>query len=272
MRMSDVLDITNVTITRGTKTILKDFSWQVSDGQRWIIMGPNGAGKTTLVQLCLGFMYPTQGQATILGQTLGRTDVRELRTRIGVSSAATAALMPPEETVFNAVLTAAYAINGRWHEIYEPQDVDRANSMIEKWGLAQLANRTVGTLSEGERKRVLIARALMSDPEVLILDEPAAGLDVGGREDLIRRLRNLATDPFAPVILLITHHVEEIPPGFEQAMLIRNGEVFAQGRTDEVINSQTLSNAFDAALAVEKVGDRFFAFGHEPSKARRARN
>jgi iron complex transport system ATP-binding protein len=270
--MSDVVDISNVTITRGKKTILDQLSWQVQAGQHWIIMGPNGAGKTTLVSLCMGFIYPSFGQAIILGETLGRTNVRELRTRIGVSSAATAALLPPEETVFNSVLTAAYAVTGRWNEIYDAIDIDRATSMLEKWGLTDLANRTFGTLSEGERKRVLIARALMSDPEILILDEPAAGLDVAGREDLIKRLRNLALDPYAPVILLITHHVEEIPPGFEQAMLLRDGQVFASGRTTDVIGSENLSAAFDARLAVEKVGERYFAFGYEPSKARRARN
>jgi len=256
---------------RGNNPILNNLTWQVSEGQRWVIMGPNGAGKTTLMQICSGYMHPTQGSASILDTELGSTDVRELRTRIGISSASVSALMPPGETVLNTVLTAAHGVVGRWREQYEDLDVARAHAMLRAWGLENMASRLIGTLSEGERKRVQIARALMADPELLLLDEPAAGLDVAGREDLVARLARLAADPYAPVIVLVTHHVEEIPPNFTDALLLAKGKVSAIGPVDEVIASTPMSRAFAAPLTVEFVDDRWYARGRMPSKGKRGR-
>ena len=270
--MTQVISLNNVNVQRDTKVILRNLSWQAVEGQRWVIMGPNGAGKTTLMQICSGYLHPTSGSATILGTDIGSTDVRELRTRIGISSAAVSALMPPAETVLNTVLTAAHGVVGRWREQYDDIDLARAHAMLRAWGLDGMSSRTIATLSEGERKRVQIARALMADPELLILDEPAAGLDVAGREDLIARLSRLAADPNAPVIVLVTHHVEEIPPNFTDALLLADGQVSAVGPVHDVISSSAMSQAFSVPLLVEYVDDRWYARGRTPSKGRRVRD
>lgn len=267
-----VIDLATVTVRRGAKNILDGITWQVQEDQRWVIMGPNGAGKTTLMQICTGYLHPTSGQARILDKQLGKTDVRELRSRIGLSSAALNSFLPPEETVFNSVLTASYGITGRWRERYDDIDFQRTNQLLGDWGLTELAQRTVGTLSEGERKRVHIARALMADPEILILDEPAAGLDVAGREDLVARLSNLAADPMSPTLILVTHHVEEIPPNFTHALLLSDAKVSSVGLINDVIKSQPMSTAFKASLEVEFGDDRWYARGAQPSRGRRARH
>ncbi len=270
--VTHVISLRDVTVMRGNNPILNNLTWQVSEGQRWVIMGPNGAGKTTLMQICSGYMHPTMGSATILDTELGSTDVRELRTRIGISSAAVSALMPPGETVLNTVLTAAHGVVGRWREQYEDMDLARAHAMLRAWGLENMSSRLIGTLSEGERKRVQIARALMADPELLLLDEPAAGLDVAGREDLVARLARLAADPQAPVIVLVTHHVEEIPPNFTDALLLSKGKMSAIGPVGEIIASRPMSQAFAAPLTVEFVDDRWYARGRMPSKGKRGRS
>lgn len=267
-----VIDLANVTVRRGAKNILDGITWQVLEDQRWVIMGPNGAGKTTLMQICTGYLHPTSGQARILDKQLGKTDVRELRSRIGLSSAALNSFLPPEETVFNSVLTATYGITGRWRERYDEVDFQRTSQLLSDWGLTELAQRTVGTLSEGERKRVHIARALMADPELLILDEPAAGLDVAGREDLVARLANLAANPMSPTLILVTHHVEEIPPNFTHALLLSDAKVSSVGLVNDVIKSDPMSVAFKARLEVEFGDDRWYARGATPSRGRRARH
>lgn len=234
-------------------------------------MGPNGSGKTTLMQVCAGYIHPTHGHANILGYELGRANVAEMRLQIGIASSAVAALLPLDETVLNTVLTAAYGIAGRWRERYDGMDFERAHLLLESWGLSSFAHRTIGTLSEGERKRVLIARALMADPELLILDEPAAGLDVAGREDLIARLAALAADPAAPILVLVTHHVEEIPPNFTHALLLSHGRISHVGPVNEIISSQAMSEAFETPLWVEFGDDRWYARGRQPSQGRRAK-
>jgi iron complex transport system ATP-binding protein len=234
-------------------------------------MGSNGAGKTSLMQICSGFMHPTTGEAQILGYELGRTDVRELRTLVGISSAAVVALLPPEESVLDSILTSAYGISGRWRERYEQVDRDRAHALMVDWGLTNFASRRIGNLSEGERKRVQIARALMCDPELLILDEPAAGLDVGGREDLVARLAQLAGDQDSPSLILVTHHVEEIPPNFTHALLLKSGRVSALGQLPEIIASYPMSQAFGMPLDVEFGEQRWHAQGRQPSRGRRAK-
>src|SRR5665647_3507663 len=224
-----VLDLRDVTIRRGGTTILDSVSWTVADGQRWVVLGPNGAGKTTLLQIASGRMHPTSGTATVLGSRLGAVDVFDLRPRVGVASAALADRIPPTESVLDVVLTAAYGTTGRWREAYEALDHERAHALLDVFGVGELADRTFGTLREGERKRTQIARALMTDPELLLLDEPAAGLDLGGREELLQALTELANDLRSPVMVLVTHHVEEIPVVFTHALLLRAGRVDAPG-------------------------------------------
>ena len=234
-------------------------TWQVELDERWVILGPNGAGKTTLLNLASARIHPSRGAAHVLGERLGRTDVNELRTRIGLSTAALAERVPPAERVLDVVVTAAWSVVGRWRESYDPQDEARARALLDQLGMGALTDREYGTLSEGERKRAQIARALMTDPELMLLDEPAAGLDLGGREDLVARLAELALDPDAPALVLVTHHVEEIPPGFTHALLLREGAVVAAGLLGETLTAENLSKTFGMALVVHRSGDRYTA-------------
>ncbi len=265
--MSDVLAFAGVSVVRGGNTLLDDITWEVEEGERWVVLGPNGAGKTTLLQLAAARIHPTRGVAGILGEVMGAVDVFELRPRIGLSSAAIAERFPADELVGNVVVTASYAIVGRWREEYGDQDYRRAMSLLEALGAAHLADRRFGTLSEGERKRVQIARALMSDPEVMLLDEPAAGLDLGGREDLVARLGLLAQDTEAPALVLVTHHVEEIPPGFTDVLLLRDGRIVAAGPLQLTLTAENLSATFGLPLVVERHGDRWSARAATPAPA-----
>jgi len=258
--MSDeVVRLRGVGVRRGGSMLLRDITWTVHADERWVIIGPNGAGKTTLLQVAAAQLYPTEGTARILGERLGASDVFELRPRIGLASAALADRVPPGEKVIDLVLTAAYAIVGRWKEEYDSTDVTRAVELLDALGCAHLIRRRFATLSEGERKRVQIARALMPDPELLFLDEPAAGLDLGGREDLVRRIARLAADGTAPTMVLVTHHVEEVPAGFTHALLMRRGAVLASGRVDRVFTEENLSKCFGVPLAIERRGSRWSA-------------
>lgn len=254
-----VLDLRDVSLRRDGKTLVGPLSWQVELDERWVVLGPNGAGKTSLLRIASALEYPSTGTAVILGEQLGRTEVTELRSRVGLSSVAVAGRIPGDEVVQDLVISAGYAVLGRWRERYDPEDFARAADTLESIGAEHLAERTWGTLSEGERKRVLIARAMMTDPELLLLDEPGAGLDLGGREDLVARLGDMAMDPDAPATVLVTHHVEEIPPGFTHAMLLAEGEVTAMGLIDEVITSDNLSRAFAQSIVVDSIDGRYFA-------------
>jgi iron complex transport system ATP-binding protein len=254
-----VIDVAGVSVTRSGAYLVRGIDWRVELDERWVVLGPNGAGKTTLLNLAGARLHPTTGVVRILGERLGRVDVAELRTRIGLSSATVAERIAGDERVRDVVVTASYGQVGRFRERYEPMDERRAAGLLAQFGVAGLADRAYGTLSEGERKRVQIARALMTDPELLLLDEPAAGLDLGGREDLVARLADLALDPDAPALVLVTHHVEEIPPGFTHALLLREGTIVAQGPVGETITSEHLSKAFGMPLRVDRAGDRFTA-------------
>lgn len=257
--MTAVLSLENVNVRRGTKNIVDDLTWQVQDGERWIVLGRNGAGKTTLMQLASTRMHPTSGTVQILGETLGKVDVFEIRPRIGLASAALAERIPGDERVLDVVMTAAYGVTGRWNEEYDDFDVERAQDLMAAFGVLDFKDRYYGTLSEGEKKRVQIARALMTDPEILLLDEPGAGLDLGGREELIAALRELAEYEASPVLILVTHHVEEIPPGFTHLLLLKDGGAFVSGPIEEVLTDENLSGAFGVPLAVTKDGERWTA-------------
>ena len=257
--MSDVLSFSGVRVVRGQSVLLDAIDWDVEEGERWVILGPNGAGKTTLLQLAATRIHPSTGRVHVLGERLGAVDVFELRPRIGLASAAIADHIPAGEIVGNVVVTASYGVLGRWREKYDQSDYRRAMELLAALGAAHLADRRFGTLSEGERKRVQIARALMSDPELMLLDEPAAGLDLGGREDLVARLGALAEDVEAPVLVLVTHHVEEIPPGFTDVLLLRQGRVVAAGPLEITLTAENLTATFGLELAVERHGQRWSA-------------
>lgn len=257
--MARVLQLSDVSVVRGGNTILDSVSWTVEDADRWVILGPNGAGKTTLLQIAAAMIHPTAGTATVLDDTIGRTDLFELRPRIGFASTALARRIPPGETVLDVVLTAAYAVTGRWNENYEEVDTRRARRVLAEWRLDRLVDRRFGDLSDGEQKRVQIARAIMTDPEMLLLDEPAASLDLGAREELLQILGGYASAPTAPAIIMVTHHVEEIPLGFSHALVLGDGAIRASGPVNEVINSDTLGDVFGLDLVVEERDGRFAA-------------
>ena len=254
-----VLHFWDITVRRGRTLLLDSVSWNVDAGEHWVVLGPNGAGKTTLLQIASASMHPTSGRAHVLGERLGAVDLMQLRSRIGLSSAALAARVPPEETVVDVVVSAGYGVLGRWREHYDEMDFDRARELLEAMGITRLADRLYGTLSEGERKRTLAARALMTDPELLLLDEPAAGLDLGGREDLLARLSVLAADPASPATVLVTHHVEEIPTAFSHLLLLRDGKVVSAGPIGETLTAAALSETFGMPLLLDERDGRFFA-------------
>jgi iron complex transport system ATP-binding protein len=257
--LSDVIRLEHVSILRGGSRILDDITWTVAEGDRWIVLGPNGAGKTTLLQVLAAQLHPTSGRAELLDEQLGRVDVFELRPRIGLTSAALAERLPYDETVRDVVVTAAWAVTGRWREQYEVRDEVRALSLMAQLGVSHLARRRFGTLSEGERKRVQIARALMTDPELLLLDEPAAGVDLVGREDLVSRLSAMAQDPLSPTSVMVTHHLEEIPVGATHVLLLRAGRVFRAGPIAEVLTGDLVSQTFGMPLAVREADGRYSA-------------
>jgi iron complex transport system ATP-binding protein len=257
--MDAVLELADVTVRRGAATLVEGVDWTVEEDERWVVLGPNGAGKTTLLQVASAQIHPTSGVAGILGEVLGTVDVFELRPRIGLTSAALAERIPREEIVHDVVVSASYSVLGRWRERYDELDHQRADELLTELGAGRLSRRTFGTLSEGERKRVQIARALMTDPELLLLDEPAAGLDLGGREDLVSTLSVLAMEESAPATVLVSHHVEEIPPGFTHALLLREGRVVAAGPLEQVLTEEIVSATFGMPLQLHHEDGRWAA-------------
>lgn len=257
--MTAVLALESVGVRRGAAWILSDVTWTVRSDERWVLLGPNGAGKSTLLAIAATRQHPTIGTVEILGETLGMTDVFDLRPLIGLVGAGLVESIPPGERVRDVVVTASWGITGRWREEYDEADLSRAERLLRLLGVSELAERRFSTLSDGERKRALIARSLMSDPEVLLLDEPAAGLDLGGREQLVRRLGDMAADPDAPTTVLVTHHVEEIPSGVTHALLLRGGGVVAQGQIEDVLTNEALSATYGIPLEVQRREARWSA-------------
>ena len=254
-----VLELRDVSVRRGERTILGPLTFAIRPGERWVVLGPNGAGKSTLLQILATRFFPSTGSVHVLDKEMGKVDLAELRTRIGICGALISEDIPDDEVVRDVVLTAAYAILGRWNEAYDLWDESRAVALLTTFGVRDLADRTYGTLSEGERKRVQISRALMADPELLLLDEPAAGLDLGGREDLLRRFSIFASDPLAPASILVTHHIEEIPAGTTHALILKDGGIAVSGPIGDVITSEHISAIFGLPITVVREGDRFFA-------------
>lgn len=269
--MRAAIELKNVSVVRPGKILLDRVNWSVHPGERWVILGPNGAGKTTLLQVVAATMHPSSGKVRILGDRLGRVDVFDLRTRIGLTSTAVADSIPASESVRDAIVSAAYAVAGRWNEQYGEEDFARAGQIMGELRIAALANRTFGTLSEGERKRVLIGRALMTDPELLLLDEPGGGLDLGAREDLLSSLEVLAGAPEAPVLVMVSHHVEEIPIGFTHVLMMRDGRVVASGPIGKTLTAQNLGTAFGMRLDLSEADGRYTArraaYGHRATGA-----
>jgi iron complex transport system ATP-binding protein len=254
------LDLRRVRVVRDGRAILDNIDWTVRAGERWVVLGRNGSGKTTLIRIASLYLHPSSGEVTVLGEQLGRTDVRTLRTRIGLASPALATQLRPGLTVLDAVMTARHAALEPWWHRYDDADRQRAQVQLLRLGIGTMAEREIGSLSSGEQQRVLLARSLMTEPGLVLLDEPTAGLDLGGREELVASLAALATDRAAPPLVLVTHHVDEIPPGFTHALLLRAGRVLGAGPLHDTLTSDTLSECFGLELQLEQRGERFSAW------------
>lgn len=250
-----VLELDRIVVERNGQRIVDDVTLHVEPHQRWVVLGANGSGKTTLLRIAAVYEHPSRGSVTVLGETLGRTDVRLLRRRVGYSSAALAADLRPALTASEVVQTAKYAALEPWWHRYSDADRQRAALCLERMGVGRLADRSIGTLSTGERQRVLLARTLMNDPGVILLDEPSGGLDLGGREQLVAALAELARDPDSPPYVLVTHHVDEIPPGTTHVLLLRHGSAIAQGEIAETLTAERLSECFDVPLELHRRPD-----------------
>jgi iron complex transport system ATP-binding protein len=246
------LRLSGVRLVRAGRAILEAIDWAVAPGQRWIILGANGSGKTTLIQIAGLYLHPSAGTVEVLGETLGRCDVRVVRRRIGLASSALAAQLRPQLTALEAVMTARYAALEPWWHRYTEEDRVAARKALGRLDVEAYAERTVGTLSSGEQQRVLLARAFLNDPDLVLLDEPTARLDLGGREATVTALAELAADPTSPPMVMVTHHVDEIPAGFDHALVLRDGEILASGRLEETMNDDLLTAAFGIGLRVER--------------------
>jgi iron complex transport system ATP-binding protein len=255
------VNLAHVSVVRDRIPLLDDISWVVGGGERWALLGPNGSGKTTLLRVVGSSLWPTGGVVEILGERLGRVDMRQLRRRIAVVSASVGRSLRPELPALDVVLTGRNAALETWWDEYTDEDRHEAHALLSRAGFgdAGFAARPFGLLSEGERQQVLLARALMANPDLLLMDEPAAGLDLGARERLLARLAALAGDPTVPPLVLVTHHLEEIPPGVTHAAVLREARLLAAGPVEQVLTSDIVSDAFGVRVVVERRGDRWSA-------------
>jgi iron complex transport system ATP-binding protein len=255
MTAPDALRLRKVSFVRDGREILAPLDWAVRQDERWLVLGANGSGKTTLVRIASLYEHPSTGSIDVLGETLGRTDVRVLRRRIGLASAALAQQFRTDLRSIDIVLTARYAALEPWWHEYTDEDRQQALRCLERMGVASYAERPIYTLSSGEQQRVFLARSLMNDPGLVLLDEPSARLDLGGREQLVSALSELVDDPAAPPLILVTHHVDEVPIGMTHALLLREGKVVSKGPIDRALTPATLSECFGLDLVLERRGD-----------------
>jgi iron complex transport system ATP-binding protein len=264
---SEVVRLADVSFVRDDRVILAPLSWKVLAGQRWVVLGANGSGKTTLLRIVAMYEHPSSGDVRVLGERLGRTDVRVLRRRIGYMSPSLAVQLRPELRCIDIVMTAKYAALEPWWHRYDDADAARATACLERMGVAWLADRPLSTTSSGEQQRVLLARTLMNEPGVLLLDEPSARLDLGGREQLVQALAELTTDPTAPPLILVTHHLDEVPPGMTHVLMLREGKVVESGPIRRVLTSASLSECFGMPLTLEQRDDGRFNAWSPPTAA-----
>ena len=255
-----VVDLHGITRIEDGNEILRGIDWTVREGERWVVLGRNGCGKTTLMRIVSLYLHPSKGYVCVLGNVLGRSDIRRARERIGWSSASFADMLRPQLTGAEIVMTARYAALEPWWHTYTAAEVARARELLARVGVGGLADRPFATFSSGERQRVLLARTLMNDPGLILLDEPTAALDLAGREELIATLDDLALDPTTPPVILVTHHVEEIPPAFTHVLLLREGRVLAQGPLADTLTEENLSACFGLDVALERRAGRYAAW------------
>ena len=267
--LPDVLVCRDVSFVRDERVILAPLRWRVRSDERWLVLGANGSGKTTLVRIAAMYEHPSSGDVTVLGERLGRTDVRSLRRRIGYSSAAMSAQIRPELRCSDVVMTAKHAALEPWWHRYDDADRERAVACLDRMRVGGFADRALATLSSGEQQRVLLARTLMNEPGLLLLDEPSARLDLGGREQLVGALAELTTDPDAAPLVLVTHHLDEVPDGMTHVLMLRRGEVVARGPIATTLDAEALSECFEMPLRLERRGDgRWSAWADRPDRRR----
>ena len=266
-----VLGLTDVDLVRDGRAILRGITWSVKRAERWVVLGPNGSGKTTLCRLASLYLHPSRGTIDVLGRRLGRTDVRELRGHLGFTSTALLNMLRPDLRVSDVVVTGKYAVLAPFWHNYTDADQEQASALLDRFGCGTRRNALFGTLSAGERQRVLLARTLMSDPSLLILDEPTAGLDLGGREQLVALLATIAADTAAPATVLVTHHVDEIPPGFTHVLLLADGRVTVAGPIEPTLTAEALSSCFGVALRLERRDERWLAWATAEGRSRETR-
>ena len=251
----DALRLRKVSFVRDGREILAPLDWTVRPDERWLVLGANGSGKTTLVRIASLYEHPSTGTLEVLGETLGRTDVRQLRRRIGLASAALSQQFRTDLRAIDIVMTARYAALEPWWHEYTDDDREHARRCLARMGVEAYAERPIYTLSSGEQQRVFLARSLMNDPGLVLLDEPSARLDLGGREQLVGALSELVDDPTSPPLILVTHHVDEVPNGMTHALLLREGRVVSKGPLERALTAETLSECFGLSLVLERRGD-----------------
>ncbi len=247
-----VLRLTSVSLVRDGTAILDDIDLEVTSDQRWLILGANGSGKTSLVRIAALYDHPSSGRVEVLGETLGSTDVRLLRQRIGYLSASMSDSLRPQLTAADAVMTAKNAALEPWWHVYDDADRRRALECLDRMEVGHLHDRLIESLSSGELQRVLLARTLMNDPGVVLFDEPSARLDLGGREQLVRALTHWTRDSSSPPLVLVTHHLDEVPPGMTHVLMLSRGRILASGPIDSVLDDAHLSACFELPLRLDR--------------------
>jgi iron complex transport system ATP-binding protein len=252
-----LINLENVSLKRNGKTILKEVNWQVKKGEHWSILGLNGSGKTMLLNIINGYLWPSSGKVEVFGKEFGTYPLWELRKSIGWVSSSLQEKLYGNEYIENVVLSGKFASIGLWDDP-DQEDIDKALHLIEQFGCSHLINRAYESLSQGEKQRVLIARALMAEPKLLILDEPCTGLDIFAREQLLHFIENLGAKEGAPTFLYVTHHIDEVLPTFEHMFMLKNGEVFAAGKKEELLTSNNLSAFFEHHVAVDEFNNRTY--------------
>lgn len=265
--MSTAVSMKGVGFVRDGRAILSPLDWTIRADQRWLVLGANGSGKTSLMRLASLYEHPSSGTIEVLGERLGHTDVRELRRRVGYLSASFAAQIRPELRCLDVVMTARYAALEPWWHRYTIADGAEAQECLERMGVGWTTERALATLSSGEQQRVLLARTLMNRPGLILLDEPSARLDLGGREQLVGALSELTLDPAAPPLVLVTHHLDEVPPGMTHVLMLRDGLVVAEGPIDSTLTAANISDCFGLALRLERRGDGRWTAWHDPMSA-----
>lgn len=251
-----ILDIKNVSIRRDSKYILRDISWSIEDGQHWVVLGLNGSGKTTLLNMINGYIFPSSGEVTVLGKPFGKYDLRELRKSIGWVSTALQERLYGNERAIDIVISGRYATIGLFN-VPSDEDKEAALEKLELLDAEALSGRFYGTLSQGEKQKILIARGLMSDPRLLILDEPCTGLDIFSREQLLKTVDELSKIDYAPTLVYVTHQIDEILPSFSHSLLMRRGEIHSQGSTSDMLTTENLSDFFETDIECKKANDRY---------------